>query len=185
MPSRSVLSVLLLGAALSQAAAQTVVYEAGEPGLEPPRLIEDSHVEPVYPEEALQDGVQGTVLLRVVVTAYGLVSDVEIFRSPFRGESLAQAALDAVRQWRYQPARLQGRNVACRIMQTVSFYPPSTKPPKKPGRRARSKKAPPPPRSVKAVESAPAVVEATPVPAPPAAAEEQPEPPEPSAAAEE
>ena len=85
MPSRSVMSVLLLGAALSQAAAQTVVYEAGEPGLEPPQLIEDSHVQPVYPEEALQDGVQGTVLLRVVVTADGMVGNVEIFRSPFRG----------------------------------------------------------------------------------------------------
>ena len=185
MPSRSVMSVLLLGAALSQVAAQTVVYEAGEPGLEPPQLIENTHVQPVYPEQALQDGVQGTVLLRVVVTAEGMVGNVEVFRSPFRGESLAQAALDAVRQWRYQPARLQGRNVACRIMQTVSFYPARTKPPKKPGRRARSKKAPPPPRSVKAVESAPAVVEATPVPAPPAAAEEQPEPPAPPAAAEE
>lgn len=176
MPSRYLMSVLLLGAALSQAAAQTVVYEAGEPGLEPPRLLEDSHVEPVYPEEALQDGVQGTVLLRVVVTAYGMVSDVEIFRSPFRGESLAQAALDAVRQWRYQPAQLQGRNVACRIMQSVSFYPPSTKPPEKRGRRARRKETPPPPQPVKAVKSAPAVVEAEPVPATPVAAEEKPEP---------
>ena len=178
MPSRSVMSVLLLGAALSQVTAQTVVYDAGEPGLESPRLIEDSHVQPVYPEDALQDGVQGTVLLRVVVTADGMVGNVEIFRSPFRGQSLAQAAVDAVRQWRYQPAQLQGRNVACRIMQTVPFYPPSTKPPRKQGRRARSKKTPPPPRSIKAVESAPAIVEAAPEPAPatPVAAEEKPEP---------
>ena len=177
MPSRSVMSALLLGAALSQVVAQTVVYEAGEPGLETPHLIEDSRVQPAYPEEALRDGVQGTVLLRVVVTADGMVGSVEIFRSPFRGESLAQAAVDAVRQWRYQPAQLQGRSVACRIMQTVSFYPPSTRPPKKRGRGARRKKTPPPPQPVKAVESLPDVVEAAPepVPATPVAAEE-PEP---------
>ena len=88
MPSRSVVCVLLLAALLSQVAAQTVVYEAGEAGLEPPRLVEDSRVQPAYPEEALHDGVQGTVLLRVVVTEFGLVSNVEIFRSPFGGEAL-------------------------------------------------------------------------------------------------
>jgi len=160
MPSRSLLAALLLGAVLSLAATPAVIYEAGEPGLEPPRLLEDSRVQPVYPEQALQDGVQGTVLLRLVVTTDGTVGDLEIFRSPYRGESLAQAAVAAVKQWRYQSARLQGRKVACRIMQTVSFYPPDTRPSKQRGRRARKRKATQAPASGGPGEGTPTKVEA-------------------------
>ena len=64
---------------------------------------------------------QGTVLLRVVVTADGRVGDLEIFRSPYRGESLAQAAVDAVRQWRYVPATQGGRPVDVYFTVRVDF----------------------------------------------------------------
>jgi len=148
MPSRFLVGALFLSALwTSQTAAQTVVHEAGEPGLEPPRLLESSRVPPVLPEEALREGVQGTVLLRVVVSADGLVSDLQVFRSPYRGELLAQAALKAVRQWRYAPAQWQGRHVACRIMQPVPFYR-KTEPTPRRGRRTRRSQAPEPTRPV-------------------------------------
>jgi hypothetical protein len=51
MPSRFVVSALLLGLALSRPAAQTVIHEAGEPGLQPPQLLEPARIELVYPDE--------------------------------------------------------------------------------------------------------------------------------------
>jgi TonB family protein len=158
------------------------VHEAGEPGLDPPRRVEGVGQEPVYPETALRDGIQGTVILRLVVDAAGRVSDVEVFRSPFKGESLAEAAAAAARTWLFEPARLDGRNVACRIIQTVPFHPPSPAKAEPRSRRGRKKKQAPPtpeplPRSGKPAAEAPS----TPAIPPP---REQPAPPDQPPAAE-
>jgi TonB family protein len=134
---------LLLAWTFGFAAPQTV-HEAGEPGLEPPRLIPESRVEPAYPEDALRDGIQGTVVLRVVVDADGRVSVVEVFRSPYNGEALALAAAAAVGLWRYRPASLDGRPVACRIMQTVAFHPPVGGNKERKGRPPRGRRKQPP-----------------------------------------
>ncbi len=120
--TRHLAIAVALSALVSLVPAATI-HEAGEPGLEPPRILPETYNQPPYPEGA-GGKVQGTVLLRIVVDADGLVSDVEVFRAPFGGEALSRAASEAARSWRYQPARLDGEAVACRIMAPVSFYPP-------------------------------------------------------------
>lgn len=65
-------------------------------------------VEPAYPPLARVAGVQGTVVLRVVIGVHGQVADVEV-RSGH--PLLVPAAVEAVRQWRFTPTVLNGRPV--------------------------------------------------------------------------
>jgi len=69
----------------------------------PPKLVKS--VEPVYPEIARQSKVQGVVILEATTDVYGRVAAVKVLRSiPL----LDQAAIDAVRQWEYEPAIVDG-----------------------------------------------------------------------------
>ena len=74
---------------------------------------------PKYPEESRKARSQGIVLLDALITADGIVSDVVVKKSP--DNLLSQAAMDAVEQWTFQPALLEGRPVAVRYMMTVRF----------------------------------------------------------------
>jgi TonB family protein len=56
-------------------------------------------VRPIYPPDAANAGVTGAVILSITVDSAGLVTDAKVLRGDV---SLAQAAVDAVRQWRYQ-----------------------------------------------------------------------------------
>jgi protein TonB len=78
-----------------------------------PRRV--SSVAPVYPAIARQVRVQGTVVIQAVIGVDGEVRDTKILNSV---PLLDQAALDAVRQWRYQPTLLNGTPVA--VIMTVS-----------------------------------------------------------------
>jgi TonB family protein len=73
-------------------------------------------VEPVYPPEARQARLEGTVKLHVVVAANG---EIQSFRTVSGPESLAQAAMTAVREWRYRPTLLNGKPVE--TQEDVSF----------------------------------------------------------------
>jgi TonB family protein len=70
-------------------------------GLTEPRLVEQVH--PEYPEAARQARTSGVVVLDAVVATDGQVVDVRVIDSP--APSLAAAAMAAVRQWRFEPAR--------------------------------------------------------------------------------
>jgi TonB family protein len=81
-----------------------------------PAKIRD--VRPVYPQEALDAGVSGVVILEVVIDSLGLVKSVRVLRSiPL----LDQAALDAVRQWQFTPTLLNGVAVPVIMTVTVNF----------------------------------------------------------------
>jgi TonB family protein len=84
--------------------------------IHPPRKVKD--VPPVYPAEALNAKVQGVVLLDATVDATGAVSDVKVLRSILL---LDQAALDAVKQWEYEPTLLNGQPVPVVLTVTVNF----------------------------------------------------------------
>jgi TonB family protein len=58
-------------------------------------------VDPTYPPEAKSKGVQGSVVLDVLITAAGDVKDVKVKEGP---AELTQSAQDAVRQWKFEPA---------------------------------------------------------------------------------
>jgi len=70
------------------------------------RLIKS--VQPVYPVEARQAGISGTVRLHVLIAKDGTMEQLEIVSGH---PLLAQAALDAVRQWTYKPTLLNGQPV--------------------------------------------------------------------------
>ncbi|HWN74734.1 MAG TPA: TonB family protein [Candidatus Udaeobacter sp.] len=70
------------------------------------RLI--NRVQPVYPEEASKDKISGTVKLHVVIAKDGKVQQIQVVSGH---PLLVQAAIDAVRQWQYQPTLLNGQPV--------------------------------------------------------------------------
>ena len=58
-------------------------------------------VTPVYPPEAKEAGIQGTVKLRVAVGKDGNVTDIRVLSGP---SQLVKATLEAVIRWRYSPS---------------------------------------------------------------------------------
>jgi TonB family protein len=84
--------------------------------IRPPRKITDAA--PVLPEVARSARVQGTVILDITINEEGIVRDVKLLRSiPL----LDQAAVDAVKQWRYQPTLLNGTPVPVVMTVEVPF----------------------------------------------------------------
>ncbi|HSH16804.1 MAG TPA: energy transducer TonB, partial [Verrucomicrobiae bacterium] len=63
---------------------------------------------PVYPPLARQARIQGTVRLQAIIAKDGSISQLEVVSGH---PLLVQSALDAVRQWRYQPTLLNGEPV--------------------------------------------------------------------------
>jgi TonB family protein len=84
--------------------------------LKPPKLIKK--VDPVYPEEARKKRVQGMVILEAKIDVDGRVIDAMILRSV---SELDQAALDAVKQWIYEPVLIKGNPTKALIKVTVNF----------------------------------------------------------------
>jgi protein TonB len=82
----------------------------------PPTKIRN--VNPVYPQIAQSARVQGTVVIEATIDREGKVSEARVLRSiPL----LDQAALDAVRQWEYEPTLLNGEPVPVIMTVTVNF----------------------------------------------------------------
>jgi len=76
------------------------------------------YVVPVYPEIAASARVSGIVILEALVDTNGDVADARVLKSiPL----LDQAAVDAVRQWRYTPTSLNGTMVPVIMTVTVNF----------------------------------------------------------------
>jgi protein TonB len=85
-------------------------------GMQAPRKIID--VTPLYPAMARTARVEGVVILEAVIDAEGRVESVRVLRSiPL----LDQAAMDAVRQWKFTPTRLNGMPVPIVMTVTVNF----------------------------------------------------------------
>ncbi len=74
---------------------------------------------PEYPELARRARVEGTVLLEAVIDRLGNVTDVRIVRDLRLG--CGEAAREAVRSWKYEPAILNGRTVSVILTVTVRF----------------------------------------------------------------
>ena len=91
-------------------------YRPGS-GIAPPALVRE--VKPQYSEEGRRRGVEGDVIMEAVVRADGSVGDVRILRG--LGAGLDARAVDAVRQWRFQPARRFGTPVDVLVEVAVEF----------------------------------------------------------------
>lgn len=113
-------SILALAAvvALAPAAALAQTQEPVRVGgnVKAPERVK--YVAAVYPEAALSTRVSGIVILEALVDTNGDVADARVLKSiPL----LDQAAVDAVRQWRYTPTSLNGTLVPVIMTVTVNF----------------------------------------------------------------
>jgi TonB family protein len=86
-----------------------------------PERLPESHVTPTVAALPTGEPVTGEVRLRATVRVDGSVRDVEVVSSTRPGAGLEQAALDAVRQWRYKPATRDGQPVDARLTITMTF----------------------------------------------------------------
>lgn len=85
-------------------------------GVRPPKKVLD--VAPVYPQEAKDAKVSGVVIIEATVAEDGTVSEARVLRSiPL----LDDAALEAVKQWRYTPTWLNGEAVPVQMVVTINF----------------------------------------------------------------
>jgi protein TonB len=82
----------------------------------PPKKIFE--VKPIYPEDAMAAKVQGVVLLDVTLGADGNVKGLRLVKSV---PLLDQAAMDAVNQWQFEPALLNGVPVEVEMTITINF----------------------------------------------------------------
>lgn len=91
-------------------------YRPGS-GIEPPQVIRE--VKADYTEDARRSGVTGDVVLEIVVRRDGTVGDVKIVQGLAGG--LNDRAVQAVRQWRFAPARRLGSPVDVVVEVAVEF----------------------------------------------------------------
>ena len=91
-------------------------YRPGS-GIEPPSLLRE--VKPDYTEEARRRGIEGAVVMEIVVRRDGSVGDVRVVDG--LGHGLDQRATAAVRQWRFSPARRRGAPVDVIVEVAMEF----------------------------------------------------------------
>ena len=86
-------------------------------GFSPPQLVE--RVEPVYPDEARREGLQGAVLVQIVVERDGSIREARIAKG--LGHGFDEAALEASRKLRFRPATQDGIPVSVQLNYEVNF----------------------------------------------------------------
>ena len=81
-----------------------------------PKLV--AKVTPVYPAEARQFNVQGEVTIDATIDSHGNVTAMRIISGP---SVLQRAAMDALREWKYEPSTLNDRPVSVHTIVTIKF----------------------------------------------------------------
>lgn len=87
-------------------------------GLTPPKPLYSPA--PRYSQQAKNDKYQGVCVLGLVVGPDGKTYDIKVIRT--LGDDLDQMAIEAVRKWKFEPARKDGQPVAALINVEVSFH---------------------------------------------------------------
>jgi len=100
---------------LAQSDDETI-YDLG-PGVTPPRVIKQ--VNPRYPTNRGVRAV-GSVIIALVVSSKGLPKDPHVVKS--LDKDLGDSAVDAVKEWRFAPAQMNGQAVAVRIRLEIHFH---------------------------------------------------------------
>lgn len=88
-----------------------------EGAVERPVLLH--RVEPLYPEPARRVKLQGVVIVEAIINQDGHVVDARILKDI--GFGCGESVVQAVRGWRYEPARLDGRKISVYLTITVNF----------------------------------------------------------------
>ncbi len=82
-----------------------------------PKLL--SEVRVAYPPEAKKQGVQGAVVMDLLIDGEGRVREARLLEGP--GNGLNEAALEAARGFRFVPAKIEDKTVAVRIRYAYRF----------------------------------------------------------------
>ena len=97
-------------------------------GLEPVSVSEEfseglilDRVQPSYPKQALQAGLQGPVVLQAWIAKDGTIRELKLIRGSLL---LGEAAYEAVKQWRYKPYVQNGHAVEAQTYVTIDFRLP-------------------------------------------------------------
>jgi protein TonB len=88
-----------------------------EPQFTPAKIA--TKIRPKYTAEAIQDEIEGKVILMVNIDSKGYVTDVKLLKG--LGYGLDELAIEAVKLWRFYPATLDGEKVSDSTRITVDF----------------------------------------------------------------
>lgn len=102
---------------LALQAQQETVYSVRDAGVTAPAVL--SKTEPVFTPQAREKKISGTVVLAVVISSAGQISEAKVLRS--LEESLDENAIAAVKTWSFRPATKDGSPVACKATIEVNF----------------------------------------------------------------
>ena len=105
---------------------------AAQPDIPPPRVVTADmerpelvdRVSPVYPSLALKAGVEGTVVLKLIIGLTGKVESAQVLTvvpAKARGIGLEDAAVQAVLKWKFTPAKAGGKPVRVYYNAPVKF----------------------------------------------------------------
>jgi TonB family protein len=83
------------------------------------RLVKQT--QPVYPAELREKGIEGTVILRALISNEGVPVNVHVLNDDEVDPRLAEAARQAVETWRYEPTRLDEQPVEGRVTIEILF----------------------------------------------------------------
>jgi len=86
-----------------------------------PVLIQETKLEPEYPELARVARLEGNVILQAVIRTDGSVAQIEVLRSNRPNMGFEESAIAAVQHWRYEPAQQNGRPVEVYFTVIVEF----------------------------------------------------------------
>jgi protein TonB len=80
--------------------------------------LKTQDVSPTYPEEAKENHIQGDVMLQATIDTEGKVAELKVVTGH---PILADAAVKAVKQWRYRPYILDGQPVSVDTTVRIQF----------------------------------------------------------------
>jgi len=109
-------SALALRMDVSPAAAQTEAPKKIHVKADDLKIV--TQTQPVYPVDAKKARIQGAVLLNVLINKEGVPTNINIQKGP---KELQKSAMDAVRQWRWQPFLLNGEPIEVETTITVTY----------------------------------------------------------------
>lgn len=89
-------------------------------GQESPKLEPLARVRPIYPRSAANRKIEGSVLLKLTIGPDGAVQDASVLNSNPSG-TFDEAALEAVRQWKFRPRIVNGQPVKQEGIQRIDF----------------------------------------------------------------
>ena len=128
MTIRRFLGLALLVVLAGLAVGQTVPPAQTDPPAKPTRLristavatgLQIHDVQPKYPQEAKERGIQGDVLFQATIDTKGNLINIKTVQgNPF----LVSAALEAVEKWKYRPYIYEGKPVEADVSIRVQFH---------------------------------------------------------------